>query len=188
MPKLSSTHSAHIDYLRALAIISVFFLHYSVFFRGDTTVLTTSAWHLLWRNGYYGVTTFFVISGYLITSNLLIRNPSTSELSLFEFYKFRAARILPGVFMLLSILLLLNYFDVPGFVGGASMWKATVYVLTFRANVIWDQLILPWLILWSLAIEEVFYLRWSRFLRQSVKVDLMTKRMIHHEDTQTVHG
>ena len=30
--------------------------------------------------------------------------------------------------------------------------------------------------------------RWSRFLRQSVKVDLMTKRMIHHEDTQTVHG
>jgi len=31
-------------------------------------------------------------------------------------------------------------------------------------------------------------LRWSRFLRQAVKVDLMTKRMIHHEDTQAVHG
>ena len=30
--------------------------------------------------------------------------------------------------------------------------------------------------------------RWSRFLRQAVKVDLMTKRMIHHEDTQAVHG
>src|SRR6187401_89372 len=30
-------------------------------------------------------------------------------------------------------------------------------------------------------------LRWSRFLRQAVKVDLMTKRMIHHEDTQAVH-
>ena len=31
-------------------------------------------------------------------------------------------------------------------------------------------------------------LRWSRFVRQAAKVDLMTKRMIHHEDTQTVHG
>jgi S1-C subfamily serine protease len=30
-------------------------------------------------------------------------------------------------------------------------------------------------------------LRWSRFVRQAVKVDLLTKRMIHHEDTQTVH-
>jgi hypothetical protein len=35
------------------------------------------------------------------------------------------------------------------------------------------------------ALAEV---RWSRFLRQAVKVDLMTKRMIHHEDTQAVHG
>jgi len=32
------------------------------------------------------------------------------------------------------------------------------------------------------------FVRWSRFLRQAVKVDLMTKRMIHHEDTQAVHG
>jgi hypothetical protein len=30
--------------------------------------------------------------------------------------------------------------------------------------------------------------RWSRFLRQVVKVDPMTRRMIHHEDAQTVHG
>jgi hypothetical protein len=30
--------------------------------------------------------------------------------------------------------------------------------------------------------------RWSRFLRQAVKVDLLTKRMIHHEDAQTVYG
>jgi hypothetical protein len=30
--------------------------------------------------------------------------------------------------------------------------------------------------------------RWSRFLRQAVKVDLLTKRMIHHEDTQTVYS
>jgi hypothetical protein len=32
------------------------------------------------------------------------------------------------------------------------------------------------------------YLRWSQFMRQPAKVDLMTKRTIHHEDTQTVHG
>ena len=29
---------------------------------------------------------------------------------------------------------------------------------------------------------------WSRFVRQAVKVDLMTRRTIHHEDAQTVHG
>jgi transposase len=37
-------------------------------------------------------------------------------------------------------------------------------------------------------LSAVLALRWSRFLRQAVKVDLMTKRMIHHEDTQAVHG
>jgi hypothetical protein len=31
-------------------------------------------------------------------------------------------------------------------------------------------------------------LRWSRFLRQAVKVDLLTQRMIHHEDTQAVYS
>ena len=31
-------------------------------------------------------------------------------------------------------------------------------------------------------------LRWSRFERQAAKVDLMAKRMIHHEDTQTIFG
>ena len=31
-------------------------------------------------------------------------------------------------------------------------------------------------------------LRWSRFVRQAAKVDFLTKRMIHHEDTPTVHG
>ena len=35
---------------------------------------------------------------------------------------------------------------------------------------------------------QAISLRWSRFLRQAVKVDLMTKRMIHHEDTQAIHG
>jgi len=38
------------------------------------------------------------------------------------------------------------------------------------------------------AAHAIERLRWSRFLRQAVKVDLMTKRMIHHEDTQAVHG
>jgi hypothetical protein len=35
---------------------------------------------------------------------------------------------------------------------------------------------------------HTFDMRWSRFLRQAVKVDLLTKRMIHHEDTQTVYS
>jgi hypothetical protein len=40
----------------------------------------------------------------------------------------------------------------------------------------------------NLEIIHIGQLRWSRFLRQAVKVDLLTKRMIHHEDTQTVYG
>lgn len=177
MNKLPVAHSVHIDYMRALAIISVFCLHYSVFFRGDTTILTNQTWHLLWRNGYYGVTTFFVISGYLITSRLLQRYSTISEISLREFYKSRTARILPGMWLLIGALLLLSYLEIPGFVGGAvSMWKATFYALTFRANVIWDQLILPWLVLWSLAVEEVFYLCFPlllKFLPRSIVIGLL---------------
>ena len=36
--------------------------------------------------------------------------------------------------------------------------------------------------------SSINWVRWSRFLRQAVKVDLLTKRMIHHEDTQTVYS
>lgn len=36
--------------------------------------------------------------------------------------------------------------------------------------------------------SRILSVRWSRFPGQAAKVDLMTQRMIHHEDTQTVHG
>ena len=56
-----------------------------------------------------------------------------------------------------------------------------------------DHLKLCGLLNWQIcrlltAENEAGVVRWSRFLRQAAKVDLQTQRMIHHEDTQTVHG
>jgi hypothetical protein len=40
----------------------------------------------------------------------------------------------------------------------------------------------------AFVIDHLCRMRWSRFLRQAVKVDLLTQRMIHHEDTQAVYS
>jgi peptidoglycan/LPS O-acetylase OafA/YrhL len=118
---------------------------------------------LVW-NGQNGVQIFFALSGYLITSTSLRRWGSLSSIRVGEFYALRFARIAPLLLMLLAVLSALHFFGTPGFVVGeetGGLGRALIAALTFHINWLEAQRgYLPgsWDILWSLSVEEVFYL------------------------------
>ncbi len=104
-----------------------------------------------------GVRVFFVISGYLITTILLNEHARTSTINLREFYIRRAYRILPaaGVFMLFAMIV---YWHELTWINIAAM---LLYLVNYDPNK-------PWMIghLWSLGVEEQFYLLWPTVLRR----------------------
>jgi peptidoglycan/LPS O-acetylase OafA/YrhL len=118
---------------------------------------------LVW-NGQFGVQMFFAVSGFLITSTSLRRWGTLSTIRARAFYQMRFARIGPLLLLLLVVLSAFHFAHVPGFVvspkqgGLARAWLAA---LTFHLNLLEGRLGYlpgPWDILWSLSVEEMFYL------------------------------
>ena len=157
-----------VDLLRGLAIFFVLMNHVNMrllsaevpYANGLPRQLVSS---LVW-NGQRGVQIFFVVSGFLITSTTLRRWNSLSLASVRAFYQMRFARIAPSLLAQLAILSALHFagvrhFIVPQSTGGLG--RALIAVLTFHVNVLEARRgYLPgnWDILWSLSVEEMFYL------------------------------
>ncbi len=108
--------------------------------------------------------TFFVISGFLITGLSLRRWGSLGGVDIGSFYRMRFARIAPCLLLLLLILTALHLAGAADFVihpERASLGRALLAALTFHVN--WlegHHGYLPggWDVLWSLSVEEAFYL------------------------------
>jgi len=157
-----------IDLLRGLAIFFVLMNHVNIRLLGAdvlyTRFLPEQLVHFLVWNGQLGVQMFFAVSGFLITSITLRRWGSLAAVSLRGFYLLRFARIAPLLLLLLAILSGLHFagihhFVVPAKTGGLG--RALLAALTFHINVLEARKgYLPgnWDILWSLSVEEVFYL------------------------------
>jgi peptidoglycan/LPS O-acetylase OafA/YrhL len=157
-----------IDLLRGLCIVAVVLHHINlrIHFRDSSLghLLGPAANRALFWNGYYGVRMFFVISGFLITSWSLKRWGKLSQLNLRQFYQMRFARIMPCLAGLLLVLILLDRFGVPRFVVNTqhtSLLRASIAALGFHVN--WLEaktgyLPASWDVLWSLSVEEVFYI------------------------------
>jgi peptidoglycan/LPS O-acetylase OafA/YrhL len=157
-----------IDLIRGLAILFVLMNHVNMqlifahvpYTKGLPAQLVSS---LVW-NGQYGVQMFFAVSGFLITATSLRRWGSLGAVQALQFYRLRFARIAPLFFLLLAILSLLHVARVDGFIirqKVASLGTALLAALTFRINVLEaTRGYLPgaWDILWSLSVEEMFYL------------------------------
>ena len=157
-----------VDVLRGLAILFVLMNHVNMRLRfarvpyteGLPEQLVTS---LVW-NGQRGVQIFFAVSGFLITATSLRRWGSLSQVSAKGFYLMRFARIAPLLLLLLGVLSALHlaqmeYFVVPAKTGGLA--RALFAALTFHVNILEARRgYLPgnWDILWSLSVEEMFYL------------------------------
>ena len=109
------------------------------------------------------MTVFFAISGFLITTMSLRRWGALGNIRVADFYRLRFARIVPVLALLLVILTVLHLAHVPGFVIKAhtSLPRALLAAATFHINWLESQRgYLPpnWDVLWSLSVEEVFYL------------------------------
>lgn len=156
-----------VDVLRGLAILFVLMNHVNMrlfiahvpYTEGLPDQLVSS---LVW-NGQNGVQMFFAVSGFLITSTTLRRWGSLRAISVRDFYLLRVARIAPLLLLLLVILSTLHAagledFVIPAKTGGLG--RALIAALTFHVNLLEARRgYLPgsWDILWSLSVEEMFY-------------------------------
>jgi|GEM_PF-72032 len=157
-----------IDLFRGMAIFFVLMNHVNMRLRlahlpyaqGLPRQLVKS---LFW-NGQFGVQMFFAVSGFLIASISLRRWGTLSKIVIPGFYHLRLARIAPLLLSLLAVLSLLHFaqlhnFVVPAKTGGLG--RAILAALTFHINVLEAHRgYLPgnWDVLWSLSVEEMFYL------------------------------
>jgi peptidoglycan/LPS O-acetylase OafA/YrhL len=147
-----------LDGLRAVAVLAV------VGYHADLVAGATE----LVRGGFLGVEVFFVISGYLITSILLNQWRADGRIDLRAFYANRARRLLPalaatmGAVVVLSVLLLPD--EVASLRGdvAASLVYATNWFFIVTNSSYFESVGRPSLLqhLWSLAVEEQFYLAW----------------------------
>jgi peptidoglycan/LPS O-acetylase OafA/YrhL len=159
---------AGVDVLRGLCILSVVLHHIHLRFKGShypvNDVLPATLNQVLFWTGLYAVIAFFVISGFLITSLSIRRWGSLGSVHTGRFYRMRMARILPCLLLILSVLTLLHFLDVPGarmYGERATLGQNLFAALTFHMNWLegthgWGP---PgWGVLWSLSVEEVFYI------------------------------
>ena len=158
-----------IDVLRGLCILGVVLHHINIRipFKNSAfgALLSPAMNRILFWDGAYGVTVFFVISGFLITTWSLKRWGMPAQIDIRQFYRMRFARIVPCLFALLAILSILHLTHRYGFVintrhAPTTLPRALLAALTFHVN--WLESTrgyLPgsWDVLWSLSVEEMFY-------------------------------
>jgi peptidoglycan/LPS O-acetylase OafA/YrhL len=167
-PEISLGHRVRgIDALRGLAVVLVVLHHINLRFDIDdydvARLLPGSVDTAVFWSGYYSVTTFFVISGFLITTLSMRRWTSLERIPLSRFYRLRGARILPCLLLLLMVLSVLHRAGASDFTiqpERGSLGRALVAALTFHIN--WLEghrgyLPANWDVLWSLSVEETFY-------------------------------
>ena len=152
-PEVRLAYSPGLDGLRALAVIAVLLYH------ADLPFLP---------GGFLGVEVFFVISGYLITALLLAEWRKEGRISLKDFWLRRARRLLPALYVLLVATLAYSVVFLPGEVAGlradavAAVGYVTNWFLILGQESYFEAVGRPSLLqhLWSLAVEEQFYLIW----------------------------
>lgn len=146
----------HIDGLRAIAVLIVVLFH---------------AFPHSLKGGFIGVDVFFVISGYLI-SGILFKDIINGEYSIKTFYERRINRIFPALIFVILVCIAASYFlmfkDER-----VDFFKSILFASTFLANLFFYQKIdyfagsaedYPLLHLWSLGVEEQFYILWPLLL------------------------
>jgi peptidoglycan/LPS O-acetylase OafA/YrhL len=154
MNKSNASYFSHIDSLRAIAVFTVILFHIN---------------HDYLPGGFVGVDIFFVISGFLISSQLF-KSVSNNTFSIKDFYARRIKRILPAAFSVIFITVLLAQFlflpEDAKEVADSGIWSAfslsNVYFWKFQDTSYFaaGSYTTPLLHYWSLGVEEQFYIFW----------------------------
>jgi peptidoglycan/LPS O-acetylase OafA/YrhL len=150
-----------VDGLRAVAVAAVVTYHIG------------ASWL---PGGFLGVDVFLVISGYLITSLLLAERRLTGGIDLVRFWIRRARRLLPALFVMIVVVLaymvIFHHGEVARLRGAtlASLGYVANWYFVFADQPYFDQFGRPsvFLHLWSLAVEEQFYLLWPPIMAAGI--------------------
>ncbi len=150
------SYEPEVDGLRALAVLCVVLYHAGV---------------ARFNGGFVGVDVFFVISGYLITRNIL-SDCAAGTFSFRDFYMHRVRRILPAMYFTMA----LSAIAAPVVLSAGDLkqfWESAGYSIFALPNIFfwmqagyWDTArdFKPLLHFWSLGVEEQFYLFWPALL------------------------
>jgi len=150
------TYRADIDGLRAFAVLSVVFFH---------------AFPQTVKGGFVGVDIFFVISGYLICG-IILRDLQFGAFSFANFYARRIRRIFPSLIVVMGAIVVVGWFTLlPDEYAnlGKHIFSSSLFLSNF---VLWSEAgyfdvaakAKPLLHLWSLGIEEQYYIFFPAFL------------------------
>lgn len=155
--------------LRGICVLLVLFFHLEIpYFNG----------------GYIGVDVFFVISGYLI-SHLIIKDLSSGQFKLIDFYCRRIKRLAPTLMVVVLGCLISGYFiSMPGDLKELAV--STQYLIVFISNYYFldntgyfnaPSMVMPLLHTWSLSIEEQYYLIVPLLLITIYKINLNLQKL-----------
>ena len=146
-----------LDGLRACSIVEVMVSHLAITNRLPWIPAFIVA--LLGIRGGWGVTVFFVISGFLITHLLVLEETRSGRISLGAFYARRALRILPPALAYLAVV------AVAAFAGWVRVTPTDLLSSVFFFRNLTQSPDLYTAHFWSLSIEEQFYLCWPLTLK-----------------------
>ncbi|THB71514.1 MAG: acyltransferase [Gammaproteobacteria bacterium] len=154
----SDIYRTDIDGLRAIAVLAVIIFHIH---------------NSLLPGGFVGVDIFFVISGYLITLHI-IRDLDSDNFSLLEFYRRRIKRIVPVMLVIVVFVIVISLIiqrpedskNVAKTSVAALLSVSNIYFWLFQDSGYFAQASreIPLLHLWSLGVEEQFYIFWPLVL------------------------
>jgi peptidoglycan/LPS O-acetylase OafA/YrhL len=144
----SHTYIASLDGMRAVAILLVVFAHF-----GFGKIIP----------GGFGVTIFFFISGFLISRLLIVEYAQNGGINIRYFYIRRVLRLAPALLTMLSIIAIVNLF-MGLTVSGYELLAGLTYTMNYYLIAHQSDPILPLGVLWSLAVEEHYYLFFPLFL------------------------
>ncbi len=154
----------YLNGLRSIAVITVILYHFN---------------YLILKGGFLGVDIFFIISGFLISSKLIYKLDN-NDFSLFDFYKQRFFRIYPSLIFMITvslvyIMLFENYiFGLEKVTGIFSLLGLNNYFQIFTNVDYFEKSIfpMPFIHMWSLAIEIQFYIFFPIIISKMYKLNL----------------
>lgn len=151
-----------LDTLRGVAVLFVLFFHGFYFIAGAAQFHGPFRWFMAATNaGWTGVNLFFVLSGFLITGILLDSKNRPGYYR--NFYLRRALRILPAYYGVLFLVMLIAHL---GLTARRVSWGFFGLSLIYLANLTpLFGVPMQYAVLWSLAVEEHFYLLWPTAVR-----------------------
>jgi peptidoglycan/LPS O-acetylase OafA/YrhL len=163
---LAGHRSDTVDLLRGLCILGVILFHVRILLTihgvafGDRLPLLI--YDALFNSGVVAVVVFFALSGFLIATTSIRRFGTLRQIVPGAFYRIRFARIAPPLGVVLIVLSALHLGNVgPFHIQQAALGPTLLSILTFTFN--WFQAVHGWMppgwaVLWSLSVEEMFYL------------------------------